>query len=48
MISGAILRTLRNMTRKNTKIKFYKVMATSVLTYGSETWTMMRNDGRRI
>ena len=48
MICGTIQRTLGNKASKDTKIKFCKVMATPVLTYGSETWTMTRNDKRRV
>ena len=38
MIYGTIHRTLWNKTRKDTKIKLYKLMATPDLTYGVETW----------
>ena len=48
MICGTIHRTLANKTRKDTKTKFYKVMATPMLTYGSETWTITKKDQSRI
>lgn len=37
-ICSRINRTLGNKTRKDTKIKFCKTMATPVLMYGSESW----------
>jgi hypothetical protein len=45
---GTIKRTLRNKTRKDTMLKYYKVMAVPMLMYGSENWTMNRADRRRI
>ena len=48
MICGTIHRTLGNKTEKDTEIKFYKAVATYILAYGSGTWTMTRNDDRRI
>ena len=47
-ICGTISRTLKNKTRRETKIKFYKVMAKPVLSYGSELWTMTKRQESRI
>jgi len=47
-ICGTLRKTLKKKTRKETQLKFYKVMATPVLLYGSETWTMGRQDLSRI
>jgi hypothetical protein len=38
MLCGTTHRTLKNKTRKETRLKFYKTMATPVLMYGSEIW----------
>jgi hypothetical protein len=43
---GTIKRTLRNKTRKDTILKFYKVMAVPTLVYGSENWAVNRADIR--
>ena len=45
---GTIHRTLRNKTRKDTMIRFYKVLAVPLLTYGSENWVLNRTAKRRI
>jgi hypothetical protein len=47
-ICGTIRRSLRGKTRKDTQLKFYKVMATPTLLYGSETWTLNARDKSRI
>ncbi|KAJ4444055.1 hypothetical protein ANN_05844 [Periplaneta americana] len=47
-ICGTIKRTLKNKTRKDTVLKFYKTMAVPVLAYGAETWAMNRSDKRII
>lgn len=47
-ICGTINRTLRNKTRKDTKIKFYKTMAVPILTYGSESWVVKETDKRKL
>jgi hypothetical protein len=47
-ICGVIARTLKNKTRKETNLKFYKIMAVPVLLYGSETWTLRKRDWNRI
>ena len=39
-ICGAIHRTLKYKTMKETKLKFYKTMAVPVALYGSETWAV--------
>jgi hypothetical protein len=40
--------SLRGKTRKDTQLKFYKVMATPTLFYGSETWILNARDKSRI
>jgi hypothetical protein len=47
-ICGVIARTLKTKTRKETNLKFYKIMAVPVLLYGSETWTLRKKDWNRI
>lgn len=42
-ICGAIHRNLRNKTRRDTRIKFYKTGAISTLTYASKTWIIKKN-----
>ena len=42
-----IKRTLKN-TRKETLLKFYKVMAVPLILYGSEFWTLTKAQERRI
>ena len=48
MICRTIQRKLENNSRTDTKLNFYKMMATSVLTHGSETWAIMGIDELRI
>jgi hypothetical protein len=43
-----IARTLNKKTRKETNLKFYKIMAVPVLLYGSEIWTPRKRDWSRI
>jgi hypothetical protein len=38
----AIRRTLINKSRKDTQVKFYKVMAVPLLTRGSEIWSITK------
>jgi hypothetical protein len=38
MLRGPVHRTLKNKTRKEKRLKFYKTMAIPALMYGSETW----------
>jgi hypothetical protein len=45
---GTIKRTLTNKTRKDTQLKFYKVMAVPVLLYGCKNWALNRVDRRKI
>jgi hypothetical protein len=45
---GIIKCTLTNKTRKDTRIKFYKVMAVPSLLCGCETWKLKRSDKRKI
>jgi hypothetical protein len=39
---------MKKKTRKETNLKFYKIMAVLVLLYGSETWTPRKRDWNRI
>ena len=48
MICGAINRSLRNRARKNTLLKFYKVMAIPALAYGSEAWVLTKKHESKI
>ena len=47
-INGTIRRTLKNKVRKDTMLKFYKVMSIPTITYGSETWTINNKNKKRI
>lgn len=47
-ICGTINRTLQNKTTKETKMKFYKIMATPVLMFGSESWVVRERDKGKI
>ena len=47
-ICGTINRTLKNKTRRETKLKFYKTMAVPVLLYGSESWITKQRDKSNI
>jgi hypothetical protein len=47
-VCGVIARTLKKKTRKETNLKFYKIIAVPVLLYGSETWTLRKRDWNRI
>jgi hypothetical protein len=38
----------KEKTRKETNLKFYKIMAVPVILYGSETWTPRKRDWNRI
>jgi hypothetical protein len=44
-ICETILRTLKNKTRPDTQIKFYKTTAILTGLYGNETWVMSARDG---
>lgn len=46
-VCGVINRSLKN-TRKETKMKFYRVMAVPMLLYGSEFWILTKKEERRI
>jgi hypothetical protein len=48
MICGAIHRTLKNKTRKESRLKFYKTMAVPALMYGSEIWAPTKKFQTRI
>jgi hypothetical protein len=41
-ICEVIARTLKTKTRKEKNLKFYNIMAVTVLLYGSETWTLRK------
>jgi hypothetical protein len=43
-ICGVIARTLKTKTRKETNLKFYKIMAVPALLYVSETWTLRERE----
>jgi hypothetical protein len=45
---GTIRRTLKNKTRTETQIKFYKLMAVYAGLYGSENWVLTEKDKNRI
>lgn len=45
---GTIRRTLGRKVRKETLLKFYKVMALPALLYGCENWVLRKKDERRI
>ena len=49
-IMCSIIRTLRHKTRLDAQLKFCKIMAVPVVTYGCENWTLNRIclDRRRI
>jgi hypothetical protein len=47
-VCGVIARTLKKKTRKETNLKFYKIMSVPVLLYGSERWTPRKRDWNRI
>ena len=47
-INGTIKRTLGNKVRRETLLKFYKVMSLPVLLYGSETWVLNKRDRMKI
>lgn len=38
----------KSKTKKDSQIKFYKLMTSSVLMYGSEHWALGRCEGRKI
>jgi hypothetical protein len=44
---GIIQRTLKNKTRKDTQIKFYKVITGPMFVYGSVNWALNRSEGRK-
>ena len=39
-ICGTIRRTIKGKTRRETQMKFYKVMALPTVLYGAESWTL--------
>jgi hypothetical protein len=48
MECGTISRTLKNKTRKDILMKFYKTMAVPVLSYGSESCVISKKDNDKI
>jgi hypothetical protein len=48
MVCGTISRTLKNKTRKDTLMKFYKTTAVPILSYGSESWVTSKKDKGKI
>jgi hypothetical protein len=48
MVCGLISRTLKNKTRKETIMKFDKTMAVHILSYGSESWVIPKEDKDKI
>lgn len=47
-ICGTIQKCLKNRTRKDTRLKFYKTMAVPVVLYGSETWVLSKREQTRL
>lgn len=47
-ICGTISRTLRRKARKETMLKFYKVLAIPTLVYGSEVWVIGKKEEQSI
>ena len=47
-ITGILIMFLGQKTLKETRIKFYNILALPVFLYGSETWTIKARDARRI
>ena len=47
-ICGTIHRNLRNKTRKETRMKFYKTVAVPTFLYASETWTLGKGEEKKI
>ena len=47
-ICGAQIRIQKRKTRKETQLKFYRIMTVLTLLYGSQTWTLGTQDLNRI
>ena len=47
-VCGTIHRSLKGRARKDTELKFFKVMAVPLLMYGSEAWTIGRREESRL
>lgn len=45
---GTIHRALTNKTRKDTKLRFPKVMAAPVVMYGNETWALTQEQTSKM
>jgi hypothetical protein len=48
MLCGTIHRTLKNKTKKETRLKFYKTVAVPALMYGCEIWVPTKKVQTRI
>jgi hypothetical protein len=48
MLCGTIHRTVKNKSRKETRLKFYKTVAIPALMYGSEIWVPTKKVQTRI
>ena len=48
LICGTVHHTVHNKTTRETQLKFYKVLAAPVLTYGCETWALRKQDTQYI
>ena len=47
-INGTIKRTLGNKVRRETMLKFYKVMSIPLIMYGCETWIINKKERQKI
>jgi hypothetical protein len=47
-ICGTIKRTLARKVRKETLLRFYKIMAIPTLLYGSDCWTLTKRQKRKL
>ena len=41
-------KSLKNKTRKDTKIKFYKIMFVPIVMFGSKSWIMKEKDKNKL
>jgi hypothetical protein len=48
MLCGTVHRTLKNKTRRKTRLKFYKTMTVPTLMYASEIWVPTKKVQTRI
>ena len=47
IMNGTVVRALKRNVRRDTLLKFYRVMPVTNLLYGSEGWTLTKNDCKR-